>query len=187
MLEWFVMKGKSIEERLGDYDHIRNEAREFYSKLSRVFCPAIGQYVHFTSNGFNHLIYSGAKKERDKKTQILRFDLLERAYFILKTTTTFQEFEENIEYRKVNRQGKLASVNLTVKYWGFIAIVNKFRIKVVIRQVGNSKIEFYSVIPAWFVKQYRDIKMISNSTGKGLLNDEDDNEPLKNATQGDDL
>ena len=180
------MKGKSIEERLEDYNKIRDDAQKLYSTFQKVFCPAFGQHVYFTSNGFNHLIYKGAKKERDKKTQILRFDMLEKAKFILENSTTFQEFEENMEYRRVNRHGKYVAVNLVVRSWGFIAIVEKFRVKVVATQVGNSKIEFYSVIPAWFIKKYRNIKIIENSTGSGLLNDNDE-EVLKNATQGDDL
>ena len=179
------MKGKTLEERLGSYTEIREEAQKLYATFSKVFCPALGQHVHFTSNGFNHLIYQNAKKERDKKTQILRFDMLQRAKFILETSTTFQEFEENIESRRVNRHGKYVSINLIVRSWGLIAVVEKFRIKVVVSQVGNSKAEFVSVIPAWFIKQYRDIKMIENSTGKGLLNDDGDDEILKNTTQGD--
>jgi len=180
------MKGKTIEERLENYSEIREEAQKLYATFFKVFCPALGQYIHFTSNGFNHLIYQSAKKERDKKAQILRFDMLKRAKFVLETSTTFQEFEENIEYRRVNRHGKYTSINLVVRSWGFVAVVEKFRIKVVVTQVGNSKIEFFSVIPAWFIKQYRNIKMIENSTGKGLLNDNDE-EILKNATHSDDL
>jgi len=180
------MKGKNIEERLQNYNEIREEAQKLYSTFSKVFCPALGQHIHFTSNGFNHLIYKSAKKERDKKTQILRFDMLEKAKFIIEHSTTFQEFEEIMEYRKVNRHGKYISENLVVKSWGLIAIVKKFRVKVVVVQVGNSKIEFYSVIPAWFIKQYRNIKIIENSTGKGLFSDSDE-DVLKNATQGDGL
>ena len=168
------MKGRTIEERLEFYTDIRESAQKLYNSFSKVFCPALGQYVHFTSNGFNHLIYKNAKKERDKKTQILRFDMLKRAQFILDRSTTFQEIEENMEYRTVNRQGKIVSLNLVVKSWGFVAVIERFRIKVVVSQVGNSKIEFVSVIPAWFIKQYRDIKFIENSTGKGLLNDDDE-------------
>ena len=178
------MKGKTLEERLESYAEIREEAQKLYATFSKVFCPALGQHIHFTSNGFNHLIYQSAKKERDKKTQILRFDMLNRAKFVLETSTTFQEFEEIMESRRVNRYGKYISVNLVVRSWGFIAIIDKFRIKVVVSQVGNSKTEFVSVIPAWFIKQYRDIKMIENSAGKGLLNDNDE-EALKNTTQSD--
>lgn len=61
--------------------------------------------------------------------------------------------------------------------------MSKFRIKVIVKQEGNGKLKFQSVIPAWFVRQYRDIRLIQTSTGRGLM-DEDDGEVLKNATQG---
>lgn len=175
------MNGKTIEERLPNYPEIRKNSKELYDTFNKVFSPALGQHIHFTSNGFNHLMYKGAKKERDKRTQILRFDLLERAKDILERSTTYQEFEEEMEYTRVNRHGKYQSMNLVVKYWGFIAIIDKFRVKVVVRQAGNSKAEFYSVIPAWFTRQYRDLKVFNNSTGSGLK-DENDEEVLKNAT-----
>lgn len=180
------MKGISLEERVKDYPEIRKEAQELYGSFVKVHCPALDGAVHFTSEGFNHLIYERARKERDVRTQILRFDMLERAKFILETTTTYQEYEESIEYQRVNRHGKFIRINVVVRCWGLIAIVKKFRVKVVVRQVGNGKMEFQSVIPAWFIKQYREIKIIQSSTGAGLLN-ENDSDILKNATQGDAL
>ena len=178
------MQNRNIEERVKDYLEIRKTAQELYATFKKVYCPALGGEIHFNSEGFNHLIYERAKKERDKRTQILRFDMLEKAKFILETTTTYQEYEENIEYRKVNRHGKFIGMNIIVHCWGFVAIVQKFRVKVVIIQVGNGKMEFYSVIPAWFIRQYREIRMIQNSTGAGLLNESED-EVLKNATRSD--
>ena len=59
--------------------------------------------------------------------------------------------------------------------------------KVVIRQIGNGKKEFYSVIPAWFTRQCRNIRLVETSAKGGLL-EENDEETLKNATkQGDAL
>lgn len=167
------MSGKTIEERIENYPEIKKEAKELYESFVKVFSPAIGQHVHFTSNGFNHLVYKNAKKERDEKTQILRFDLLPKAKQIVERSTTFQEFEEDIEYTRVNRHGKYICMNLVVKYWGFVAMIDKFRVKVVLKQVGNGKVEFYSVIPAWISRQYREIKMINNSVGHGLKDDND--------------
>ncbi len=178
------MKGKNIEERLKDYPEIRKLAAELYGSFEKVYCPALGGDIHFTSEGFNHLIYERAKKERDKRTQILRFDMLEKAKFILETSTTYQEYEESMEYRKVNRHGNFVGINIIVRCWGFMAIVQKFRVKAVVRQAGNGKMEFQSVIPAWFIRHYRGIKIIQSSTGAGLLN-ENDVEVLKNATQSD--
>ena len=174
---------KTIEERVADYEQIKQAAVALYKTFISVECPALGQGIRFTSEGFNHLIYGAPKKMRDKRAQILRFDMLEKAKFILETSTTFQEYDEEIIYKKVNRRGLWVPMNVVVRCWGFVAIVQKFRVKVVVTQEGNSMIEFLSVAPAWFTQQYREIKMIQTSTGKGLKSS-DDEEVLKNATMG---
>lgn len=165
------MSGKTIEERIKNYSEIKKESKELYDSFCKIFSPAIGSHVHFTSNGFNHLVYKNAKKKRDKKTQILRFDLLKKAKYIIEVSTTFQELEEDFEYTRVNRHGKYVSMNLIVRHWAFVAIVDNLRVKVVLRQVGNGKVEFFSVIPGWKLRQYRDIKIINNSAGSSLKYD----------------
>lgn len=179
-----MVDGKTIEERVKDYAEIKKKTAELYATFGAITCPALGgQLVHFTSEGFNHLVYKSAKKPRDERVQILRFDLLEKAKLILETSTTYQEYEEEIVYKKVNRRGAWINTNVIVRRWGFIAIIRKFRVKVVASQEGNGKIAFYSVIPAWFAKQYRDIKLIQTTTASGLR-DENDDDVLKSATRG---
>lgn len=175
---------KSIEERVKDYEEIRRNASILYKSFVSVESPALGRRVFFNSEGFNHLIYSVPKKMRDKRVQILRFDMLEKAKIILETSTTYQEYDEEMVSKKVNRRGSWIAVNIFVQSWGFVAIVQKFRVRVVVTQEGNGSIRFLSVIPAWFTKQYRDIKIIQTSTGKGL-HYSDDEEVLKNAAIGD--
>lgn len=175
---------KTIEERVADYEQIKQGAAMLYKTFISVNCPALDQNIHFTSEGFNHLVYGAPKKMRDKRAQILRFDMLEKAKFILERSTTFQEYEEEIVYKKVNRRGSWVSMNVFVRRWGFVAMIQKFRVKVVVMQEGNGAIAFLSVAPAWFTKQYRDIKIIQTSTGKGLKSS-DDEEVLKNATISD--
>src|ERR1035437_1127785 len=175
---------KTIEERLGDYEQIKLSASALYNTFKAVDCAALGQNVLFTSEGFNHLIYSSPKKMRDKRAQILRFDMLEKAKFILETSTTYQEYDEEIISKRVNRNGHWIPKSILVRRWGFVAIVQRFRVKVVVTQEGNGAIKFLSVAPAWFTKQYRDIKIIETSVGKGLKVSDDD-EVLKNATVSD--
>ena len=175
---------KTIEERVSDYERIRQGAAELYGTFNPVECPALGQKINFTSEGFNHLVYSSPKKMRDKRAQILRFDMLPKAKFILETSTTYQEYDEEIVNKKVNRRGYWVATNVLIRCWGFIAIVRKFRVKVVVTQEGNGAINFLSVAPAWFTKWYRDIKLIETSVGKGLKVSDDD-EVLKNATISD--
>jgi hypothetical protein len=47
-----------------DYNK-REEAEEFYKAVGSVRCPALGgECVHFTSEGFNHLISSTRRERR---------------------------------------------------------------------------------------------------------------------------
>lgn len=164
-----------------DYTTAREEALKLYHGFSKIQCPALGnEFVYFTSEGFNHLVYKEAKKPRPERVQMMRFDMLKKARFILETSTTFQEYEEGFESVVLEKHGKRVRENVVVCLWGFIAIVRKFRIKVVVRQIGNGNKHFYSVIPAWFTKHYRGIKYIETSTG--LLEEDGDEQELKNAT-----
>ena len=171
------------QDKLANYSEIRKQTVELYNSFGKICCPALGnELVHFTSKGFNHLVYKTKKKPRDLRVQIMKFELLGKAKFIIEKSTTFQEYEEYFDYLPVEKFGKKGYENTTVRCWGLVAIVKKFRVKVVIRQIGNGKKEFYSVIPAWFTRQYRDIKIIETATNSGLLA-EDDNETLKNTNQ----
>ena len=165
------------------YEKIKEEARVEYSKYKQVKCPALGNDpVYFLSEGFNHLIYKRAKKPRDQRIQVMRFKLLPKAKELIEVSTTFQEYEESYEYMVVNRYGKSLKENMLVKSWGLIGIMgSKFRIKVVIQQIGNGKKEFYSVIPAWTTRYYKDIKIIEVS--RGSLTNEDEEQELKSTTQ----
>ncbi len=175
---------KTIDQRVADYDQIKHEASDLYNTFVSVDCAALGQKVDFTSEGFNHLVYSAPKKMRDKRAQILRFDMLSKAKFILETSTTFQEYEEEIINKRVNRNGHWVPKSVLVCRWGFVAIIQKFRVKVVVTKESNGAVKFLSVAPAWLTKWYRNIKIIETSVGKGL-NNSDDEEVLKNATISD--
>jgi hypothetical protein len=113
-----MFEGKTIKERISDYDQIRSKAAKLYSTFNTVVCPALGKSVHFNSLGFNHLIYNAPKQMRDKGAQILRFDMLEKARFIISTSTTCQEYEEKIVSKKVNRYGSWVPLDLLVKSGG---------------------------------------------------------------------
>ena len=177
-----TMQMKNISsEKSNDYERKKAEARTFYSSFVKVVCPALGnEPVYFTSEGFNHLVYRGPKKERDQRVQIMKFELLGKAKKILEISTTFQEYEESFKYIRIQKYGKSVYNNVIFRMWGFVAMINIFRVKVVVKKVGNGKMEFYSVIPAWITRHYRDIKLIE--TSKGNLENEDDNEILKNTT-----
>jgi len=153
-------------DKLSRYDDIRKDAEALYKTFGHVKCPALGgRTVAFTSEGFNHLIYRIKKQERDRSVQILRFELLSKAKQLVELTTVMQEYEEYQRQIEVRRHKTKQIVNATFRDMGLFGIIKGYRIKVVIRQIGNGEMKFHSVIPAWSTKYYRDIKLVRNTKG----------------------
>jgi len=112
-----------------------------------VYNPYFKSQVIFNSDGFHHLQFS-ARRERNKKEQLLKFSLLPLAFVIIKNSGTLQEYRKGL-----TAVGKKSKDGLTpmkeTEYWGFVAIVgeNKIKIRVVAKRVGDGNIIFWSVMP----------------------------------------
>jgi len=155
-----------LDQEKQKYLQIREKADIFYKDIKQIRCPALNnELIHFSSEGFNHLIYKGKRRERDKKVQIMKFKLLPKAKTIISISTTFQEYDEMLTSVVVKKKKKKVKVASEAKYWGFIAIIDNFRVKVIIRQIGKGKKQFWSVIPAWSTNYYRNIKLIKQFKG----------------------
>ena len=61
----------------------------------------------------------------------------------MKVTTTLQEYEENKR----------------VSYYGFIAIIDNWKLKVIIKKRGTGRPYFWSVIPNWRTRRKADKKI----------------------------
>ena len=165
-LELKHAEGRINDDKVSQYVEIRAKFDALYKAFRPIKCPALkNKEVHFTAEGFNHLVYRIPKQERDKRVQIMRFELLEKAYELLAKTTFIQEYEEYYDQKKVWMNKESKRVNVIVRDTGFIGIVRGYRIKVVVRKIGEGKFEFYSVIPAWSTRYYRDIKIVRNTKG----------------------
>ncbi len=140
-----------MDEEL-NYEALRDKASRYYHQIGKIICPALeNEYVHFTSAGFKHLIFKGNFSKRNKKEQIARFKLLPLAVRMVRLATIYQEIDQAIQ--KITDEEKL------VYYWCLAGILDKRKIKVIIRQVGeNEPKHFWSVIPDWISNKRRDIK-----------------------------
>ncbi len=131
-----------------DYFNERKEkAGGIYSAQKNIYNPYLKADVIFNSDGFHHLQFS-ARRERDKKEQLLKFSLLPLAIGVIRNAGTLQEYRKGLI-----ASGKKASDGFTrmkeAEYWGFVAVVGKTQIKirVVLRRVGDGNIIFWSVMP----------------------------------------
>jgi len=153
-------------EDLSNYEKLKEDAQNFYKEIGGIRFPALNSFIHFDSEGFNHIVFKKARSEREKSSQILRFKLLPLAKKLIEISTTYQEFEETLKEFEFKNHKKKIRKSKSVKYWGVIAIINNRKIKVVLRKIGdNGNIHFWSVVPAWVTNKYRDIKLFSTMKG----------------------
>ena len=151
---------------VSNYDTLRENAQTFYNSAGRIFSPALNDQVHFTAEGFNHIIFKGSRSERDRSTQILRFKLLPLAIKLVKLATTYQEYEETLKEFEIKAYKKRARKSKSVKYWGLIAIIDGRKIKVIIRKIGdNGTMHFWSIVPAWVTNKHRDVRFFTTMKG----------------------
>lgn len=69
---------------ISNYRKIREDAYNFYKQINNIRCPALkNDLIHFNAKGFNHLIYKGKRKERNRKVQIMKLKLLPKAKAII--------------------------------------------------------------------------------------------------------
>ena len=153
-------------EDLSNYKKLREDAQKFYGGIGKIFSPAFNQDVYFNAEGFNHIIFKGARSEREKPSQVLRFKLLPLAVKLVKTSTTYQEFEETLKEFEVKSFGERVKKSKPVQYWGIIAIIDGRKVKVILRKIGeNGIMHFWSIVPAWTTNKYRDIKFYTTMKG----------------------
>lgn len=126
----------------------KEKAKAIYLAKKEIYNPYFQKNIILNSDGFHHLQFS-ARRERNKKEQLLKFNLLPLAFEIIKKSGTIQE------YRKLltpigEKSKKEGSIKLKeVEYWGLIAIVGSksIKVKTILRRVGNGNITFWSVMP----------------------------------------
>lgn len=143
------MKKKSITE-------IREKARSEYKAITPVHCPYFKEAVVFNSEGFNHIRYKAGRRERHLKAQEIRYKLLHLAPRVIGKSHTLQEHEtvnQFIESKKNKRKEKALK---EVHFYGFIAIINKQKVKVIVRQAGEGHKHFWSIIPNWKTRKSKE-------------------------------
>ena len=153
-------------EDLSNYDKLKGDAQNFYNNIGKVVSPALKQEIYFNSEGFNHIVFKGSRSERERPSQILRFKLLYLAVKLIKLSTTYQEFEETLKEFDVQSYKKRIRKTKPVRYWGIIAIIEGRKVKVIIRQIGDTGLmHFWSIVPAWTTNKYRDTKFFTTMKG----------------------
>jgi hypothetical protein len=94
----------------------------------------------------------------------MRFKLIFLAPDILKLSRTVQGVSEVNRFEEVYIHGRKEKVLCLVRYYEFIAVIKTYRVKVVVKQIGEGPKFFFSIIPSW---------KPGKEAGTRLLHDED--------------
>ena len=137
-----------MKDELERFRYAKERAHDLYSAQSSIRCPYFQTQVVLNSDGFHHLQFS-ARRERNKREQMLKFRLLPLALQVIRSSGTVQEYRRLLGPfgAPSARDGSVRMKE--VEYWGFVAIIGEKRIKIrtVLRRVGNGNIMFWSVMP----------------------------------------
>ena len=141
------------------FKRIKKEAIELYKSANNIHCPYFGEDISFNSKGLEHLEFKARGRARSIHDQFFRFKLLKFAVQIIKKSHTLQEFQEAKKLEAVKTNTRREEKMVLVRYYGFVAILDDYRMKVIIKEVVGGAKHFWSVIPFW-KKGKRDNKKI---------------------------
>ena len=127
------------------YEKSKDKAKNIYSKIGRIECPALNELVTFSRVGFNHLVRKG-RIPRTKNEQKRRFVLVPYVEKIIKNPKAKIFYREKTVKYKANRHGEKVIIESRAKFWAFVENAESCKVKVIIRQLGNGHKHFFSVI-----------------------------------------
>lgn len=131
------------------FNQVKKESIELYNSLDKVKCPFFSEYVAFNSKGLQHLKFKSWNKTRSTKDQYMRFKLLKYAPDIIRKSHTLQEYCEKRSLERIQINSRWEERAIGISYYGFIAIMNEIRIKIIIKETKGGERYFWSIIPCW--------------------------------------
>lgn len=136
-----------------NFDKTKEEGENFYKTLGRVYCPYFKEEVSFNAKGLEHLKFKQKNFARSLPDQYIRFKILKFAPEVLKLTKTVQGVSEQKVFELIRSNQRNEHKMANAMYYEFVAILDRTRVRVVVKQVGNAPKYFWSIIPFWKINK----------------------------------
>lgn len=131
------------------FERIKKEAIEFYNSIGEIKCPYFSGKVSFNTLGMQHLKFKSWNRTRTKPDQYMRFKLLKYAPEVIKKSNTLQEISRKKNLERVKTNARWEEKAIEVNYYGFVAILDEIRIKIIVKEIKSGEKYFWSIIPCW--------------------------------------
>lgn len=131
---------------------VKAETEALYKSQSPINCPVLKSDVHFNVDGLEHMKFKEWNKERVRSDQYFRLKFFYLVPEIIRKSHTLQGKWETKGWERLKSHGKWVKVMKSVTYYELVAVIGRVRIKIVLKQIDNGQINFWSVIPFWHMK-----------------------------------
>lgn len=134
---------------LDNFDLIKAKGEELYKSFGPIKCPYFNDFVHFNAEGLEHLRYKFRNRDRLAQDQYMRFKLLHLAPQVLKLSRTLQGLSSRQGFERIRRNSTTKLEFVTKVYYEFVAIIDGIRVRIIVRQIKDGELHFWSIIPFW--------------------------------------
>ncbi len=134
---------------ISDFEIIKVQGEDTYKSLKEIYCPYFKEKISFNSQGLEHLKFKRREKARPVEDQYMRFKLIHLAPEILKMSHTVQGILETKKFERIRIHGRTEDILKSVSYYEFISVIKRNRVRIVLKQIENGEIFFWSIIPFW--------------------------------------
>ncbi len=120
------------------------QRKDLYGKWKPIFCKALGETIHFTMRGFNHLLYKINNVPRHNDEAMYKLGLLPLVRSVIYSAKNTEKYEKRI----APIGGTRKRIYKEIEYWSIVSIVGRqnTRVRVVLRKIGNGPVHFWSVM-----------------------------------------
>jgi len=149
-----------IEER--KFNTVRIEAENLYKSLNEVKCPYFQEKIVFNSKGWEHICFKDLRQARSNQDQYIRFRLISLAPKIIQMSHTLQGISSRKSFERERTHGRWEATLRMSRYYEFVAVINEYRVRVIIKQVENGPKYFWSIIPFWKTDKITGTRLMHN-------------------------
>lgn len=127
----------------------KQKAEELYKSLGEVYCPYFKEKILFNTRGLEHLNYKRRGWSRKIEDKYMRHKLFYLAPQILNKSNTLQGIRETKGFERVRVNGRTDTMLKFVTYYEFISVIDRNRVKIIVKQIDADQKFYWSIIPFW--------------------------------------
>ncbi len=148
---------------MNTFNELKQNAENLYKNFGEVYCSYLQKKVIFNVKGLDHLKMKSWNHARNENDQLMRFKLLHFAPNIVKKSHTLQGIEHGNKFERIKINNRWENKMVYVRYYEFISIEGEYRMKVIIKQIGDAQPYFWSIVPHWKQTNQRRKKMFEGN------------------------